>query len=149
MEINGIAHTQLTVQDFEKSVTFYDSLLPFMGLRAVFRGKEFYYWVGGRTALGISRRANKNEVDKFDQTRVGLHHLCFRARAREDIDRIYQHLLAIKALVIRSPSEGPWAPGYYYVLFEDPNQIRLEVNHVPGKGLLKKGVKLNPAGDYR
>ena len=28
------------------------------------------------------------------------------------------------------------APGYYSVLFEDPDGIRLEVNHVPGKGLL-------------
>ena len=26
--------------------------------------------------------------------------------------------------------------GYYSVLFEDPDGIRLEVNHVPGKGLL-------------
>ena len=31
---------------------------------------------------------------------------------------------------------GAWAPGYYSVLFEDPDGIRLEVNHVPGKGLL-------------
>src|SRR5258708_38881091 len=29
-----------------------------------------------------------------------------------------------------------WAPGYYYVLFEDPDGIRLEVCFVPGAGLL-------------
>ena len=34
------------------------------------------------------------------------------------------------------PEEGAWAPGYYSVLFEDPDGIRLEMNHVPGKGLL-------------
>ena len=27
---------------------------------------------------------------------------------------------------------------YYSVLFEDPDGIRLEINHVPGKGLLAK-----------
>ena len=28
-----------------------------------------------------------------------------------------------------------WAPGYYSILFEDPDGIRLELNHVPGRGL--------------
>ena len=35
---------------------------------------------------------------------------------------------------MRGPLEGSWAPGYYYVLFEDPDRIRLEINHVPGAG---------------
>ena len=44
---------------------------------------------------------------------------------------------------------GPWAPGYYSVLFEDPVGTRLEVNHVPGKGLLADDVTFNPVDDYR
>ena len=40
------------------------------------------------------------------------------------------------ATIVHAPEDGPWAPGYYSVLFEDPDGIRLEVNHVPGKGLL-------------
>jgi hypothetical protein len=32
-------------------------------------------------------------------------------------------------------------PGYYSVLFEDPDGIRLEVNHVPGKGVFEPGVE--------
>jgi len=35
-----------------------------------------------------------------------------------------------------APREDQWAPGYYSLLFEDPDGIRLELNHVPGKGLL-------------
>ena len=38
--------------------------------------------------------------------------------------------------VARAPREDNWAPGYYSLLFEDPDGIRLEFNHVPGKGLL-------------
>jgi hypothetical protein len=30
-------------------------------------------------------------------------------------------------------------PGYYSVLFEDFDGIRLEVNHVPGRGVLVEG----------
>jgi len=44
--------------------------------------------------------------------------------------------------------EGSWAPGYNYVLFEDPDGIRLEVNFVPGAGLLADGVQFNPGIGY-
>ena len=37
-----------------------------------------------------------------------------------------------------APEEGGWAPGYYSVLFEDPDGIRLELNFVPGRGLLEE-----------
>ena len=45
-------------------------------------------------------------------------------------------LVGMNATVIHAPQEDQWAPGYYSVLFEDPDGIRLEMNHVPGKGLL-------------
>ena len=73
-------------------------------------------------------------AEKFQQRRVGLHHVCLRARERGDIDEIYGFLKTIGAKIVHAPEDGPWAPGYYSVLFEDPDGIRLEVNHVPGKG---------------
>ena len=45
-------------------------------------------------------------------------------------------LLAMGAHIAHPPQEDGWAPGYYSVLFEDPEGIRLEANFVPGKGLL-------------
>jgi hypothetical protein len=42
----------------------------------------------------------------------------------------------------------PWAPGYYSLSFLDPDGIRLEVNHVPGKGLLAEGAEFDSALDY-
>ena len=37
-------------------------------------------------------------------------------------------------------------PGYYYSLpFLDPDEIRLEVNHVPGKGVFGDGASFDPA----
>ena len=41
-----------------------------------------------------------------------------------------------------------WAPGYYYVLFEDPDGIRLEVNHVPGQAVLAENTSFNPGNDW-
>ena len=41
------------------------------------------------------------------------------------------------ATIVHPPEEGAYAPGYYSLLFEDPDGIRLEINFVPGKGLLE------------
>ncbi len=137
MEINGMAHVILTVSDYEACLAFYERLLPYLGLRPVMQMDGYYYCVGGRTALGLMRAEERYRDERFVQTRIGLHHLCFRARERTDVDALYEFLLTIGARIVHPPEEGAWAPGYYSVLFEDPDGIRLEMNHVPGKGLLK------------
>lgn len=138
MEINGIAHIQLTVANFDACRAFYESLLPFLGLTPVMSFDGFYYCVGARTGVAISRAAEVSPTDRFVQTRVGLHHVCFRARERPDVDAVHDLVVRLGAKVVHPPEDGPWAPGYYSVLFEDPDGIRIEVNHVPGKGLLTK-----------
>jgi catechol 2,3-dioxygenase-like lactoylglutathione lyase family enzyme len=140
MEINGVAHVILTVNDFTASHSFYARLLPFLGLRPVVDVDGFFYCVGGRTAVGIMQAEDRYRDECFVQLRVGLHHLCFRARERADVNAAHAMLLEMGARIVHPPEEGPWAPGYYSVLFEDPDGIRLEVNHVPGKGLLEGKV---------
>lgn len=134
----------------EASVAFYERFLPFLGLQRVFSGNEMHYWVGGRTALAIQASRHASESgERFRQDRVGLHHLCFRARSRQDVDMVYQCLVDLNAAIVHPPEEGTWAPGYYSVLFEDPDGIRLEVNYVPGEGLLAPGRQFNPGNDYQ
>ena len=140
MEINGVAHVMLTVSDFDASRRFYARLLPFLGLTPVADVDGFFYCVGGRTALGIMEAEDRHRHEPFVQLRVGLHHVCFRARERSDVDALHALLVEIGATIVHPPEEGPWAPGYYSVLFEDPDGIRLDVNHVPGKGLLEGKV---------
>jgi catechol 2,3-dioxygenase-like lactoylglutathione lyase family enzyme len=141
MEINGIAHVMLTVSNFEACKPFYEKLLSYLGLRPVIDMDGYYYCVGGRTALGIVRAEEAHRSERFVQTRVGLHHVCLRARERADVDTLYAFLREIGAKIVHPPEEGAWAPGYYSVLFEDPDGIRLEINHVPGKGLLAETGK--------
>jgi catechol 2,3-dioxygenase-like lactoylglutathione lyase family enzyme len=136
MEINGLAHAMLTVSNFEACRPFYHRLLTFLGLRPVIDMDGMLYCVGGRTAVGIMKAEDRYAGERFVQLRVGLHHLCFRARERGDVDALYAFLVELGAKIVHPPEEGVWAPGYYSVLFEDPDGIRLEMNHVPGKGLL-------------
>ncbi len=140
MEINGIAHVMLTVSDFERCRPFYRELLALIGLRPVIDTDGMLYCVGGRTAFGIRSCAPEHAEQRFDQTRIGLHHVCFRARERQDVDALHQFLVERGARIVHPPEDGPWAPGYYSVLFEDPDGIRLEMNHVPGRGLLEKAA---------
>lgn len=136
MEINGIAHVFLTVSSFDACAAFYEPLLNFLGMKTVMKSDGLLYCVGGRTAVGIQAGAPAHRGERFVQQRVGLHHVCFRARERADVDAVHELLRQRGATIVHPPEEGVWAPGYYSVLFEDPDGIRLEVNHVPGKGLL-------------
>ena len=148
IDINGMAHVILTVSQFDKAYRFYSALLPQFGMTKVNDGPDFLYHVGARTAIGIRRCDPEFEQERFEQYRVGLHHICLRAKSRDDIDRTAELVSSLGATIIRGPEERDWAPGYYYVLFEDPDGIRLEVNHVPGVGLLTDDATFGSPDDY-
>ena len=137
MEVNGVAHIYISVSKFDQCAPFYRRLLPFLGLTFVVRDTpDDLYCIGGRTGFGVTRCAPEHRGTSYAQGRPGLHHVCFRARSREDVDAVHQLVREMGATIVRAPEVGRWAPGYYSVLFEDPDGIRLEVNYIPGKGLL-------------
>ncbi len=148
ISINGIAHVILTVSQFDKALTFYKRLLPNFGMSLVHDGRDFCYFVGARTAIGVRRCDPEFSGERFRQYRVGLHHICLRSRSRSDVDKTAALVAELGAEIIRGPEERDWAPGYYYVLFEDPDGIRIEVNFIPGVGLLKQGVSFESVDDY-
>ena len=63
------------------------------------------------------------------------------------MDAIAAHAESIGARMVHPPEDGShFAPGYYSVLFEDPDGIRIEINHVPGKGHSGDEGRLGPCG---
>ena len=136
MEINGVAHTFITAGDFAASRAFYaqlcrSSVSPSWPIRST---PSIASAAAPVSAFMPLRR--KYAGQKFRQGSVGLHHHCFRARERADIDAAHEFLKKIGARIVHAPQQDEFAPGYYSVLFEDPDGVRLEINHVPGKGLL-------------
>jgi catechol 2,3-dioxygenase-like lactoylglutathione lyase family enzyme len=138
MEVNGIAHIFLTASNLERSPLPQAAAVSWadLGLKPVIDTDAVYYCVGGRTAVAIRAPAAEHAGSAFEQNRVDLHHLCFRARARADVDELHSFLCSLGVTIVRAPREDHWVPGYYSLLFEDPDGIRLELNHVPGKRLL-------------
>jgi catechol 2,3-dioxygenase-like lactoylglutathione lyase family enzyme len=136
MQLNGIAHIQLTVTNVERSKKFYRPLLELFEMQVLIESDTYYYCIGSRTGIAIGEVDSEHAGDAFDQRRVGLHHLCLRARERGDVDEIHAFVEKLGATIVHPPREDAFAPGYYSVLFEDPDGIRIEVNHVPGRGHL-------------
>ena len=148
MELNGIAHIQLTANEAARSLPFWEKLCHFFGMKTLIKGEGIVYCIGSRTGI-LVRGAPPDKRDRpFDQDRPGLHHLCFRARDRAQVDAIYDFVRTdLGAKIVHPPEEGSqFAPGYYSVLFEDPDGIRIEVNFVPGKGHFDKGGRLGEGG---
>ena len=146
--VNGIAHFQLTVNDPDRCVPFWEKLCHFLEMKTLIKGEDVIYCIGSRTGILVRGAPQESRGVPFDQDRSGLHHFCFRARSREDVDTIYRFLTdELNARIVHPPEDGPqFAPGYYSLLFEDPDGIRAEVNHVPGKGHLGPGGRLGPGG---
>ena len=146
--VNGIAHIQLTVNDPERCLPFWEKLCHFLEMKTLIQSDEVLYCIGSRTGILVRGAPPDKRTARFDQETAGLHHLCFRARERADVDTIHRFLVdELDAHIVHPPEDGSqFAPGYYSILFEDPDGIRVEVNHVPGKGHLGKGGRLGPGG---
>ena len=148
VELNGIAHIHLTVNDPARCVPFWEKLCNFLEMRTLIKADDIVYCIGSRTGILVSAVPTGRDRTPFDQLRSGLHHFCLRARSREDVDAVYRFLKdELATRIVHPPEDGPFAPGYYSVLFEDPDGIRVEVNHVPGKGHLGPGWRLGPEGE--
>jgi catechol 2,3-dioxygenase-like lactoylglutathione lyase family enzyme len=129
-------------------IPFWEKLCHFLEMKTLIKADEIVYCIGSRTGILVRADPEAKTRGAFDQLRAGLHHLCFRARQREDVDAIHRFLVGeLGATIVHPPEEAShFAPGYYSVLFEDPDGIRVEVNHVPGKGHLGPGGRLGPGG---
>ncbi len=148
VELNSIAHIQLTVNDPERCIPFWEKLCHFLSMQTLIKGDGIVYCIGSRTGILVRGAPAEQRNTPFDQDRAGLHHFCFRARSREDVEAIHEFVVEeLGATMVRGPEEGPWAPGYYSILFEDPDGIRVEVNHVPGRGHFDAGGRLGPGGE--
>lgn len=54
VNINGMAHIQLSVTEMARSAPFYRRLLNFLSLTTIVDSDDYLYCVGGRTGVAIS-----------------------------------------------------------------------------------------------
>ena len=137
IEVNGIAHIQMTVNNITGCQAFWEKLCHFLEMKTLIKNETTLYCIGSRTGILVREAPGEKQHVAFDQDTSGLHHFCFRARSNEDVDAIHHFIVTElpDTKIIHGPEDGSqFAPGYYSILFEDPDGIRVEVNYVPGKG---------------
>ncbi len=131
IEVFGIEHIDLTVNEVARSRAFYDQVLGELGFRKG-ENENYIYWSNAHMTLAIRPASDPNRGAQFDRYRVGLHHIAFRARSRADVDEFHRFLVREKITILDTPAEYPqYGQNYYAVFFADPDGIKLELVHNP------------------
>ena len=131
IEVLGVEHIDLTVNDSARSRAFYDKVLVELGFRN-FENDDYIYWSNPQMTIAIREASGVHRDTRFDRYRVGLHHLALRARSRADIDAFHEFLVREKVEVLDPPADYPhYGENYYAVFFADPDGMKLELVHHP------------------
>jgi glyoxylase I family protein len=122
----GVHHLRLTVTDVDRARAFYTEVLGFTHVMDLNPG---YFLTNGSVGLGIGPHpdpASAPPNDRFDENRVGLDHLSFRVRSRDELEEAARILdsRGVPRGEIKDPGE---AFGIYVLAFRDPDNVQLEL----------------------
>src|SRR5262249_27211010 len=92
IEVLGIDHVDLTVNDLEPSIAFYEKLSAALGFRRL-ATDDYIAWGNAHMNVAVRPRAEEEKSATFNRYRVGLHHIAFRTRSREEVDRFHRFLV--------------------------------------------------------
>ena len=137
MRSSGVHHVDLVVSSIERSLPFYRELLGPLGWHGVHevegeRGETISYLYGPGSTIGL-REALTFSDEEVDRYRVGLHHLALEAPSRAAVNERAEWLRSEGATIESGPEEYWYQPGYYAVFFYDPDGMKLEILHIPGR----------------
>lgn len=130
--VHGVDHLYLSVSDVQKSLAFYDRLMPFLGFEKLRRTMKVavaaYESRAARLTLYLApARGGQTPVDRYAP---GLHHLSFEVGSRREVDLAYRKLVELGAEILDPPAYYPhYRETFYAVFFTDPDGIKLEVVH--------------------
>ncbi len=135
----ALSHLDLTITDPQRSVPFYDAVLPLLGYRralveAATTASACWYIVDRHKsafsiALEPARGTGKRQL--HNRYAPGLHHMAFHVDNRADVDHLYTQLVAIGADIVEPPAAYDYTPGYYAVSCRDPDGLVLEFVYEP------------------
>ena len=130
-------HLGLNVPDLAAANSYYDELMPFLGMEPFFATEDQFSYqpADGKpgTRLFFYRAPLPNE---YVRKHVGLQHLAFRARTRDQVDDAHGKALELGSEILFSPRPFPQYHANYYASFWfDPHGFLLElVCHKPQAG---------------
>lgn len=129
-EVIGIDHIYLAVSDLGRSESFYDrALMQVLGFRKnafVLEGDRHLQYFNRH--FGVVLRPTRSPA-RHDAYAAGLHHLCLRVDAADDVAAAAQALRALGVAASDAVSYPDYAADYVATFFTDPDGIRLEITN--------------------
>ena len=124
--LDPLGHIRLSVSDFEKSRKFYGRLFDFLGYQTITDESDSTGWVSG-SGFGFWLKPAA-AAGEYVFGSPGLHHFCFKAKSREQVDKLYNEFIIPNNIrVFDAPAAYPnYTDKYYAVYFADPDEIKLE-----------------------
>ena len=87
-DLPTIAHVTLTVSDLDRSVQWYERLFDVAFQRDEDPGpfRRAVWLVEGQTLVGLHEFPDPSDTRSFDERRIGLDHLAFACRGRDELE---------------------------------------------------------------
>ncbi len=143
-----IDHITITVKDLKVAEPFYDKLLPILGfnLDNKFKGtvKEHEYdvveYCHERLLFAINSPRKVFKDDTIHRRKPGaLHHLAFKAKSRDEVDKLYHLIKETGANIVDKPKFYPQhGESYYALFFKDLEGIKYEIVYEEGRVISMK-----------
>jgi catechol 2,3-dioxygenase-like lactoylglutathione lyase family enzyme len=121
--VNPFGHIDLRVDDLAAAESFYDLLLPELGLTERYHGEKWKVWAATDPLPGTAYFA----VTESPGHVANENRIAFSVARADDVDRVAAVAREAGALDLSGPKKMPYGPGYYAVFFADPSGNRLEV----------------------
>ncbi len=147
MTTGSLNHIDISVGYPDRSIPFYDAFFTALGYR---RWQLDGDWDGDHpqratwsikladgSIFGVEVRPARVESRdrRYDRYEPGPHHLAFNAASPEVVRRVHAAMLAVDATVLDPPTDYTnqrgYSDGYYAAFFADPDNLKLEVAHIP------------------
>ena len=123
-----IHHIELYVSNLKVTGDFWGWFLEELGYSVYQKWDKGQSWKLGETYLVFVQAEEKYLDVAYHRCRVGLNHLAFHARSREQVDEMTIQLKE-KNVRILYADKHPFAGGgdHYAVYFEDPDRMKVEL----------------------
>lgn len=122
-------HIGFKARDINRSLSFYESCMPELGLDVIARsGSGFFVSGGERAPVPFLWIYGGDPAGEHGEDRPGARlHLMFTAGSREEVEAFYKAAIRAGGKDSGSPSyQGPEEMGYYAALVFDPDGNTLE-----------------------
>jgi catechol 2,3-dioxygenase-like lactoylglutathione lyase family enzyme len=121
-------HVEIYVSNLEKTRQFWEWFLTELGYESYQKWESGFSWKYQETYIVFVQAEERFMDIPYHRCRVGLNHLAFHAKSREQVVEISKKLKK-KGIKILYQEQHPFTGGktYYAVYFEDPDRIKVEL----------------------